>query len=84
MLIRSARSWMESASCTISFIVSAKAAIFAQRDHGGREELRIRRAAAGVSRLIYLGGLGDTRAQLSLHLRSGQKVEEALREAGVP
>lgn len=40
--------------------------------------------AAGVRRIIYLGGLGDPTAELSPHLRSRQATGEALREAGVP
>ena len=41
-------------------------------------------AAAGVSRLVYLGGLGDPDEDLSEHLRSRQATGDALREAGVP
>jgi uncharacterized protein YbjT (DUF2867 family) len=41
-------------------------------------------AAAGVGRIIYVGGLGDPEAELSPHLRSRQETGEALREAGVP
>lgn len=40
--------------------------------------------AAGVERIIYLGGLGDPDAKLSVHLRSRQETGAALREAGVP
>jgi uncharacterized protein YbjT (DUF2867 family) len=40
--------------------------------------------AAGVKRIIYLGGLGDPEAELSPHLRSRHQTGEALREAGVP
>jgi uncharacterized protein YbjT (DUF2867 family)/uncharacterized protein YndB with AHSA1/START domain len=40
--------------------------------------------AAGIERIIYLGGLGDPEAQLSVHLRSRQETGAALREAGVP
>ena len=40
--------------------------------------------AAGVQRIIYLGGLGDPEADLSRHLRSRQETGQALREAGVP
>jgi uncharacterized protein YbjT (DUF2867 family) len=40
--------------------------------------------AAGVQRIIYLGGLGDPEADLSEHLRSRQHTGDALREAGVP
>jgi uncharacterized protein YbjT (DUF2867 family) len=41
-------------------------------------------AAAGVSRIVYLGGLGDPAADISDHLRSRQDTGDALREAGVP
>ena len=40
--------------------------------------------AAGVERIIYLGGLGNPQADLSPHLRSRQETGDALREAGVP
>jgi uncharacterized protein YbjT (DUF2867 family) len=40
--------------------------------------------AAGVSRIIYLGGLGDTDEKLSPHLRSRHEVGDVLRESGVP
>lgn len=38
---------------------------------------------AGVSRIIYLGGLGENRADLSPHLRSRHEVGEILRQSGV-
>ena len=40
--------------------------------------------AAGVKRIIYLGGLGDGTTELSPHLRSRQETGAALRESGVP
>jgi uncharacterized protein YbjT (DUF2867 family) len=40
-------------------------------------------AEAGVGRIIYLGGLGDTNAELSEHLRSRREVEGLLGEGGV-
>ena len=40
--------------------------------------------AAGVERIVYLGGLGDPKADLSPHLRSRQQTGDALREAGLP
>ena len=40
--------------------------------------------AAGVRRIIYLGGLGDPTTDLSQHLRSRQETGQALRVAGVP
>ncbi len=36
----------------------------------------------GVQRIIYLGGLGDEREQLSKHLRSRQEVGRLLRDSG--
>lgn len=36
----------------------------------------------GVRRIIYLGGLGDERQELSRHLRSRQEVGQILRESG--
>src|SRR5512136_1848734 len=40
--------------------------------------------AAGVGRIVYLGGLGDPSAPLSDHLRSRQETGEALPQGGVP
>ena len=39
---------------------------------------------AGVKNIIYLGGLGDPKTELSHHLRSRQDTGDALRSAGVP
>ncbi|MCW2785109.1 MAG: NADH-binding protein [Marmoricola sp.] len=41
-------------------------------------------AAAGVTQIIYLGGLGDDRDDLSAHLRSRREVEGLLGADGVP
>lgn len=40
--------------------------------------------AAGVQRIIYLGGLGEQTSALSPHLRSRHEVGEVLRASGVP
>lgn len=40
--------------------------------------------AADVGRIVYLGGLGDDRGQLSPHLRSRQEVGRILAASGVP
>lgn len=40
--------------------------------------------AAGVGRIIYLGGLGDDTQALSPHLRSRQECGDVLRASGVP
>ncbi len=39
---------------------------------------------AGIERIIYLGGLGETGDHLSEHLSSRREVEEALASTGVP
>jgi uncharacterized protein YbjT (DUF2867 family) len=39
---------------------------------------------AGVARIVYLGGLGETGAGLSEHLSSRREVETALASTGVP
>ena len=40
--------------------------------------------AAGVERIIYLGGLGSDEETLSPHLRSRQEVGKLLRQSGLP
>ncbi|GAC1616463.1 MAG: SDR family oxidoreductase [Candidatus Acidiferrum sp.] len=40
--------------------------------------------SAGVGRIIYLGGLGETGPELSEHLASRRDVEAALASSGVP
>jgi len=40
--------------------------------------------AAGVSQIIFLGGLSDDRADLSPHMRSRHETGRLLRESGVP
>src|SRR3984957_1669647 len=57
---------------------------YARRDQ--QLALTFARAArdAGVGRIIYLGGLGETGANLSDHLSSRRDVEGALASSGVP
>jgi uncharacterized protein YbjT (DUF2867 family) len=40
--------------------------------------------AAGVHRIVYLGGLGDAGQHLSPHLRSRHETGDVLRQSGVP
>lgn len=39
---------------------------------------------AGIDRIIYLGGLGDSSSELSEYLKSSQETGRVLTEAGVP
>lgn len=53
---------------------------FAARDHQGAENFAAAAAAAGVKRVVYLGGLGEG----SKHLNSRHQTAEALRRGAVP
>jgi len=53
---------------------------FAARDHEGAENFAAAAAAAGVRRIVYLGGLGEG----SKHLDSRHATAETLREGSVP
>ena len=56
------------------------------RDHDKRLAETFAKAAeqAGITRIIYLGGLGETGTGLSEHSASRRKVEEALSSRSVP
>lgn len=56
---------------------------FERRDREGARNFARAAAAAGVGRIIYLGGLGRGE-ELSSHLRSRQEVGRILRDSGVP
>ena len=60
------------------------AAGFEERDHLAARNFAAAARRAGVKRIIYLGGLGGDRDQLSSHLASRQQVGDLLRESGVP
>jgi uncharacterized protein YbjT (DUF2867 family) len=57
---------------------------FEEREREGAYHFAAAARAAAVQRIIYLGGLGDERADLSPHLRSRHEVGRILRESGVP
>jgi uncharacterized protein YbjT (DUF2867 family) len=51
---------------------------FAERDRVGARAFGRAAAAAGVSQIVYLGGLGEDDDSLSPHLRSRREVERIL------
>lgn len=53
---------------------------FEERDRTAAENFARVASDAGVERVIYLGGLGETGEDLSPHLRSRREVEERLAE----
>lgn len=57
---------------------------YAQRDADLARAFAEATQKAGVARIVYLGGLGETGADLSEHLQSRREVERALASAGVP
>ena len=57
---------------------------FHERDLIAARNFGAAAAAAGVGRILYMGGLGDPETELSQHLRSRQDTGAALREGGVP
>ncbi len=57
---------------------------FEDRDRAAARHVAEAAAAAGVERIVYLGGLGDPDADLSPHLASRQETGRVLASAGVP
>ena len=58
---------------------------FAEADRKGAENTRRAAEAAGVGRIVYLGGLGDDEpAELSHHLASRHEVGDVLAAGSVP
>lgn len=53
---------------------------FAERDREAARNFAVAASDAGVERVIYLGGLGETGPELSKHLRSRREVEAVLAE----
>ncbi|MFL5260865.1 MAG: NADH-binding protein, partial [Anaeromyxobacteraceae bacterium] len=57
---------------------------FHERDLAAAGNFAAAARAAGVRRIVYLGGLGDDAGPLSAHLASRHATGEALRQGGVP
>jgi uncharacterized protein YbjT (DUF2867 family) len=57
---------------------------FEQEDRRAARNFGAAAREAGVRKIIYLGGLGDSGDELSSHLQSRQEVGRILRESGVP
>lgn len=57
---------------------------FVTRDAEGAQTFAEAAERAGVAQIVYLGGLGDDREELSAHLRSRRQVESVLAGSGVP
>ena len=57
---------------------------FIERDYAAAENFSTTAHAAGVKRIVYLGGLGDSDRRISAHLKARQHVGDVLRLSGVP
>ncbi len=57
---------------------------FSDADTRAARNFREAAEACGVKRIIYLGGLGDTRTTLSTHLASRSQVAKEFKNGGVP
>ena len=81
--LRAAMTGCASAYYLVHSMIVAGAA-YAQRDRALALGFGRAAAAAGVARIVYLGGLGEEGAGLSEHLSSRREVEAALAAGGVP
>ena len=64
--------------------MESSGASYAERDRALASTFGRAAAAAGVGRIVYLGGLGELGAGLSEHLSSRREVERVLAASGVP
>ncbi|HRY29301.1 MAG TPA: DUF2867 domain-containing protein [Elusimicrobiota bacterium] len=82
---QSLRRAMDGVHTAYYFIHSLKAREnFEAEERRGAQNFAFAAKAAGVRRIIYLGGLGDPHDTLSPHLKSRRAVGDVLRSSGVP
>jgi uncharacterized protein YbjT (DUF2867 family) len=75
---------MKGCEAAYYLVHSLAEADFASKDAAAARAFGEAAAAAGLQRIIYLGGLGDDEDVLSEHLRSRREVEDLLGGANVP
>ena len=69
---------LEGRDVAFYLVHSLDRADFVERDRAGAEAFAAAATDAGVRQVVYLGGLGDDRDDLSAHLRSRREVERIL------
>jgi uncharacterized protein YbjT (DUF2867 family) len=75
---------LDGADAAYYLVHSLGDADFQERDAEAARTFARAAADAGISRIVYLGGLGDESDDLSAHLRSRREVEQLLGSTGVP
>ena len=78
------RQALEGVEVAFYLVHSLGAPDYAELDRRAAETVAREAERAGVSQLVYLGGLGDGRADLSPHLRSRLETADALSSGAVP
>ncbi|HEU0335648.1 MAG TPA: NAD(P)H-binding protein [Gaiellaceae bacterium] len=81
---RSLRSALEGADVVYHLVHSLGSPDYRALDRRAAESVAREAARAGVSQIVFLGGLGDDRPDLSPHLRSRLETAEALGGGSVP
>ncbi|SER34664.1 NAD(P)H-binding protein [Microlunatus flavus] len=80
----SLRGALEGADAAYYLVHSLDREDFEDADARAAKDFSQAAAAAGVRRIVYLGGLGRDNQDLSAHLRSRREVEHLLGQDGVP
>jgi uncharacterized protein YbjT (DUF2867 family) len=75
---------LDGAAVVYYLVHSLGAPGYEERDLLGARTVAAEAERAGARQIVYLGGLGDDRADLSTHLRSRRDTAAALAEASVP
>ncbi len=82
--LESIRAAMKGVSAAYYLVHSmGSAASFEEQDRTAAANFAQAAREAGIDRIIYLGGLGNSEEKLSAHLRSRQEVGELLRSTGI-
>jgi uncharacterized protein YbjT (DUF2867 family) len=82
--VRGAESALAGADVAVHLVHSLGSADFAERDALIARNVARAAERAGLSQIVYLGGLGDESPELSQHLRSRAETAAALASGSVP
>jgi uncharacterized protein YbjT (DUF2867 family) len=80
----SIREALEGVNVVYHLVHSLGSPDYAERDRRAAESVAREAERAGVEQIVYLGGLGDDRGELSPHLRSRAETAAALASTSVP